>query len=106
VSQTTASFRYPGVAPSISADGSRNGIVWIVENQNFYDAKGTHEAVLHAYDAKDLSRELYNSNQAPSSRDNFGVNNKFITPMIANGKVYVGTTNGVSVFGLLPKRVQ
>ncbi len=101
VSQTAASFGYPGVAPSISADGSQNGIVWVVENQNFYDAKATHEAVLHAYDARDLSREIYNSNQAPSARDKFGTNNKFVTPMIANGRVYVGTPNSVAVFGLL-----
>jgi len=99
VSQTSASFGYPGVAPSISAESYRNGIVWIVENQNFYYAKGSHDAILRAFDAKDLSHELYNSNQAPNGRDHFGANNKFITPMIANGKVYVGTTDGVGVFG-------
>ncbi len=47
-----------------------------------------------------LSHELYNSNAAPSGRDHFGCGNKFITPLIANGKIYVGTTNGVGVFGL------
>jgi hypothetical protein len=57
--------------------------------------------VLHAYDAADLSHELYNSNQAPGNRDQFGAANKFITPMIADGKVFVGTTNAVAVFGLL-----
>ena len=56
-------------------------------------------AVLHAYDATNL-HELYNSNQAANGRDQFG-GNKFITPTIINGKVYVGTTNGVGVFGLL-----
>jgi hypothetical protein len=56
---------------------------------------------LHAYDATNLARELYNSNQASGGRDQFGAGNKFITPMITNGKVYVGTTNGVGVFGLL-----
>jgi hypothetical protein len=59
-------------------------------------------AVLHAYSASNLADELYNSNQAAGSRDHFGNGNKYITPMIANGKVYVGTTNGVGVFGLLP----
>ena len=58
--------------------------------------------MLHAYDANDLAHELYNSNQAPLGRDHFGTGNKFITPMVAHGKVYVGTTDGVGVFGLLP----
>lgn len=93
VSETALKFIYPGATPSISANGSLDAIVWALENSN--------PAVLHAYDAKDLSHELYNSNQAPAGRDHFGSGNKFITPMIANGKVYVGTTNGVGVFGLL-----
>jgi hypothetical protein len=63
----------------------------VVENQNLYDANGAHEAVLHAYDARDLSHELYNSNQAPNGRDYFGANNKFITPMIANSKILCGS---------------
>jgi outer membrane protein assembly factor BamB len=95
VSRTTRTFVYPGATPSISADGSRNGIVWAAENG--------FPAVLHAYDASNLGRELYNSNEAPSGRDHFGNGNKFITPMIADGKVYVGTTDGVGVFGLLRK---
>ena len=91
-SKTTLRFAYPGASPSISADGSRNGIVWAIENSK--------RAVLHAYDARDLSHELYSSDAAPNGRDHFGADNKFITPMIANGKVYVGTTDGVGVFGL------
>jgi hypothetical protein len=87
------SFAYPGTTPSISANGTSNAILWAVENS------GT--AVLHAYDANNLSNELYNSNQA-GSRDQFGGGNKFMTPTIVNGKVYVGTPNGVAVFGLLP----
>jgi hypothetical protein len=58
-------------------------------------------AVLHAYDAANLAHELYNSSQAPNGRDSFGNGNKFITPLIVNGKVYVGTQNGVAMFGLL-----
>ena len=91
-SQSTNTFAYPGTTPSVSASGTSNGIVWAVENSN--------PAVLHAYDATNLSNELYNSNQA-GSRDQFGAGNKFITPLIANGKVFVGTTNGVAKFGLL-----
>jgi hypothetical protein len=91
VAQTTTSFKYPGTTPSISANASTNGIVWAVEDSN--------PAVLHAYDAN--LKELYNSSQAANARDQFGFGNKFITPMIANGKVYVGTPNSVAVFGLL-----
>ncbi|HYL10632.1 MAG TPA: hypothetical protein VEU31_07835 [Candidatus Acidoferrales bacterium] len=91
-SQSAITFQFPGATPSVSSNGATNGIVWAAENG------GT--AVLHAYDATNLAMELYNSNQAANGRDHFGTGNKFITPMIANGKVYVGTTNGVGVFGL------
>ncbi len=91
-SVSAANYGYPGATPSVSANGSSEGIVWAVENG------GT--GVLHAYDATNLATELYNSNQA-GSRDQFS-DNKFVTPMIANGKVYVGTPTGVIVFGLLP----
>ena len=91
-SQSTHQFGYPGTTPSISANGTTNGIVWAIENGG---------AILFAYDATDLTRELYDSNQAASSRDHFG-GNKFITPMVVNGKVYVGTPTSVAVFGLLP----
>jgi hypothetical protein len=90
--QTTTSFVYPGATPSISSNGNKNAIVWATEN--------TNPAVLHAYNAANL-QELYNTNQASGGRDQFGAGNKFITPMIINGKVYAGTTNGVGVFGLL-----
>jgi hypothetical protein len=92
-SRTPTSFGTPGATPSISANGNASGIVWALENGDI--------AVLHAYDATNLAVELYNSNQAASARDQFGAGNKFITPMIANGKVYVGTPNSVAVFGLL-----
>ena len=92
-SQSAASFPYPGTAPAVSANGSANGIVWAHEN--------TSPAVLHAYDAGNLAHELYNSSQAANGRDQFGAGNKFITPTIADGKVFVGTQTGVAVFGLL-----
>ncbi len=91
-SQSPTSFEYPGTSPAVSANGTSNAIVWAVENSN--------PAVLHAYDATNLARELYNSNQA-GSRDQFGPGNKFITPLIVNGKVFVGTQTGVAEFGLL-----
>jgi hypothetical protein len=90
-SVTTTQFEYPGTAPAVSANGTSNGIVWAVENGS--------PAVLHAYDATDLTHELYNSSQAAGGRDNFGAGNKFITPTVADGMVFVGTPNGVAVFG-------
>ncbi len=95
VAKTTTSFAYPGATPSISANAGQNAILWASEN--------TNPAVLHAYNAKTLV-EIYNTNQAANGRDQFGAGNKYITPMIANGKVYVGTTNGVGVFGLLANK--
>jgi hypothetical protein len=91
VMQTANSFGYPGTTPSISANGVTHPIVWAAEN-------GT-VAVLHAYYGNTL-QEIYNSNQALNGRDQFGKGNKFVTPTIANGHVFVGTTNSVAVFGL------
>jgi hypothetical protein len=95
-SRSARTFTYPGATPGISASGTANAILWAVEN--------TNPAVLHAYDARDLTRELYNSNQAAGGRDTFGAGNKFITPTIVNGRVYVGTGSGVAVFGSLRPR--
>jgi hypothetical protein len=92
-SQSATRFTYPGTAPAVSANGTTDGIVWAHEN--------TGTAVLHAYDATNLAKELYNSNQAAGGRDQFGTGNKFITPAIADGKVFIGTTSAVAVFGLL-----
>jgi hypothetical protein len=77
----------------VSANGSSNGIVWAHENSS--------PAVLHAFDASLLAHELYNSSQAANGRDQFGDGNKFINPIVADGKVFVGTPTGLAVFGLL-----
>ena len=92
-STTAVSYPFPGTSPSISANRTANGILWAVENVS--------PAVLHAYDANNLATEFYNTNQAAAGRDQFGAGNKFITPTVANGRVFVGTTNSVAVFGLL-----
>jgi outer membrane protein assembly factor BamB len=97
VAETTTSFVPPGATPSISANAGKQGIVWASQN--------TDPAILDAYNASTLV-ELYDSTQAPNGRDTFGAGNKNITPMIANGKVYVGTTTGVGAFGLLPSKNQ
>ena len=92
-STTTNTFGYPGTSPAVSANGTSDGIIWAHENSD--------PAVLHAYEASNLGHELYNSSQAAGGRDQFGAGNKFITPMIADGKVFVGTQGGVAVFGPL-----
>jgi hypothetical protein len=92
-SVTGTTFPFPGATPSISANGSTNGILWAVENNS--------TSVLHAYAANNLAQELYNTGHAAGGRDDFGAGNKFMVPTIANGKVYVGTPNGVAAFGLL-----
>jgi len=89
-SSTSETFNYPGTSPSISANGTSNAIVWAIEN-------GSNGGVLHAYDATKLSTEFYNSSKVAA--DAF-TDNKFVTPTIANGKVYVGTPSSVVVFGL------
>jgi len=91
-SKSGTAFGYPGATPSVSANGTANAITWAVENGS--------PSVLHAYDAGDLTHELYNSNQN-SARDSLGPGNKFITPTIAGGRVYVGTTGSIAVYGLL-----
>jgi hypothetical protein len=91
-SQTPTTFGYPGTLPVVSANGTENAIVWAHENGD--------NAVLHAYDATDLSIELYNSEQAPDGADRFGFGNKFIAPAVIDGKVFVGSQSAVGVFGL------
>src|SRR6201996_1657589 len=81
-SESATSFPFPGATPSVSSNGAQNGIVWAIENQG-------GAGVLHAYDTTNLPSELYDSNQAPNNRDHFS-DNKFVPPMIANGKVLVG----------------
>ncbi|MGH9737312.1 MAG: pyrrolo-quinoline quinone [Candidatus Acidiferrales bacterium] len=95
-SKSATSFGYPGTTPSVSSNGTSSGIVWAIQN-------GSSTGVLHAYNASNLASELYNSNMAAGSRDTFATStsDKFVTPLVANGKVYVGTPNAVVVFGLL-----
>ncbi|HUI55969.1 MAG TPA: hypothetical protein VLY04_13430 [Bryobacteraceae bacterium] len=90
-SQSARQFGFPGCVPTVSASGKTNGIVWILESS------GT----LHAYDASNLTRELYNSGQN-AGRDSLGSYVKFSVPTVVNGNVYAGTQTAVNVYGLLP----
>jgi hypothetical protein len=96
---STSVIGYPGAPLAVSANGTSNGIVWMVQA----DAFGTGgPAVLHAFDPSNVATEFYNSAQALNFRDQAGPAVKFVVPTVANGKVYVGTGNEVDVYGLLP----
>jgi hypothetical protein len=78
-------FGFPGAQPVVSSNGSSNGIVWAVEYSKT-------AAALHAFDATDVSKELYRSGS-------LGAGAKWAVPTVINGKVYVGTRSKLFVFG-------
>jgi hypothetical protein len=116
-SQSIESFGFPDISPSVSSQGSTNGIVWGIDaglygyaspnaagGINCYvspvPAACTGPAVLHAYSATNLATEYWNSAQGSGNQAANAV--KFVPPTIANGKVYVSTRTEIDVYGLLP----
>lgn len=98
-----ASPKYPdaGATPVISAQGERDGVVWAIATYDWQ--RSGPPAVLHAYDATDVRHELYNTEQ-DSTRDRAGEALRFTIPLVAGGRVYVGTRRELDVYGLLPER--
>ena len=92
VHQGPEQFAHPGAIPCVSANGSRDGIVWLVvspgPNRDGFDSDG----ILHAYDAADVSHELYASVLGPSVR--------FAMPTVAGGRVYIGARRALYAYGL------
>ncbi len=116
--QTPSVFGFSGATPSISASSATtDGIVWAIDSGAFGTGdtvRAAGPAILHAFDASNVSKELWNSSQAAGGRDTAGNAVKFTVPTVANGKVYIstrgnddttgnGTTFGeIDVYGLLP----
>ncbi len=98
VAKSTTNINDPGT-PAISANGAKNGIVWILSTKVWNGPD--QPAILFAYDAANVSHELYNSTQNPA-RDGAGYGLRFTIPTIANGRVYVPTKHRIDVYGLLP----
>jgi hypothetical protein len=93
---TSQTFPYPSVNPSISANGSNNGIVWTISRRD------NDVAVLQAYNAATLGDPIYSSDNAGGDRDvPDGQYVKFTSPTIADGKVMIGTDGALTVYGLL-----
>jgi hypothetical protein len=104
VSHSSGIFPERGATASVSSNGNSQGIVWAIDTSQYGPPSrfGTGPAVLHAYDATNLGRELWNSAQAVANRDQAGNAVKFTVPTIANGKVYIGSASEIDVYGLLP----
>jgi hypothetical protein len=99
VAESAGRFAQPGATPAISANGRKDAIIWVVSTTE--TGLSERPAVLHALDATDVAHELYSSDQNPA-RDRAGQARRFVIPLVANGRVYVGTAGEVDVYGLLP----
>jgi outer membrane biosynthesis protein TonB len=89
------SYGWPGANLAVSANGTSNGILWALKTDAFSTGGA---AVLRAYDANNVSDRIYSSDQKPN--DAAGPAVKFTAPIVVNGKVYVGSANQLSVYGL------
>jgi hypothetical protein len=90
--QGTRQFEHPGAIPSVSANGRKDGIVWLVVSRGINRRGQDTDAILYAYDAADVSRELYAGVAGPSTR--------FTMPTVAGGRVYIGAKRSLYVYGL------
>jgi hypothetical protein len=103
-SQSSIILGYPGGTLGVSSNANTNPILWVIERVDLDPNGGgvVGPGVLHAFDATNLAHELYNSNQAPGSRDVLDFTAKWSAPLVANGKVFVASMGQLTIFGLLP----
>jgi hypothetical protein len=97
VSQSSSAIGLLGASPVLSSNGTTGGIAWVLDTGG---SDSGAPAVLRAFDATNLSRELYNSAAKP--QDAAGPATRLAVPAVANGRVYVGTQNELSIYGLAP----
>jgi hypothetical protein len=103
-SAAVATNGWPGGILALSADAARvgSGIVWASRHLDGSAGHTVQRGILHAFDAANVSRELWNSEMLPA-RDAVGLFAKFVPPTVANGKVYLATfSNRLDVYGLFP----
>jgi uncharacterized protein (TIGR03437 family) len=97
-SPTNFDSAYSGLAISANGDQAGSGILWIITGDH---SQAVPPGTLHAFDASGL-KELWNSDMNPAA-DALGEFPKFVSPTVANGRVYAPSFSGsVSVYGILP----
>jgi hypothetical protein len=101
VAMSTKTFGNPGATPVVSSNGARDGIVWFLETKAYRDYQQQKPSVLHAFEAANIAREIYSSDQN-AARDAAGPTVRFTVPTVANGRVYVPARREIAVYGLLP----
>jgi hypothetical protein len=98
IHRSSATIGFPGATPSVSANGTNNAIVWVIQNTAVSQGAPTGPAILFAYNAYNLTNKLYDSSQA-GVRDTASWAVKTSVPTVSNGKVYVGGASALSVYG-------
>ncbi len=96
----TARMPSPAATPAVSADATKGAILWVLSTKEWNETQMDRPAVLHAYDAMDVTHELYNSEQK-SERDRADMTVRFAIPTIADGHIFVGARGRLDVYGLL-----
>jgi len=97
---TTSKMAAPAATPIVSSDGTEDGLLWVVATKEWNESSSDKPFVLHVYDAKNITHELYNTEQR-STRDRGSMTVRFAMPTVADGHVFVGARGRLDVYGLL-----